>query len=850
MTRYSPKPFGLGLLAAALVSFTTTASAATALIDFQFDEGSGTTITDRINSLAGAPGNPANPPTFTTDSPSAKAGDSAIHFEAGQYMVVNDPDTRMKFNPDDASFTLQAWVKFSGNPAGRQVFFYSNGPGGAVSFSVNTDRTVFVTTLGIADVPSAAAIPDDEAWHHIAVVHQAGVELRFYVDGVLGDTVPYTSGVNFTRTQTLFSIGAEWNGALQYVGSVDRLKVYSGILTPEELDFQKVLPVNLASFEFNEGSGTTVTDTINSLVGTPGVPANPPTFETASPSGQAGDTAIHFEAGQYLIVNDPDTRIGFDTNDASFTLQAWVKGATPASRQVFFYSNGPGGAVSFSINNNRTVFVTTLGIADVPSAAAIPDDGEWHHIAVVHQPGVELRFYVDGVLGDTVAYTSGVNFSRTQRLFSIGAEWNGALQYIGSLDRLKISSGMLLPSQLDSQKIPPAGAAALTIGRPSSSPFGFSLGVTETGGSVADTNTISLALNGATVTPTAVTRNSLTTTIGYTITGAPLPSGSTNTVTLSIKDRGGRSYTNTATFVVATYGTLAPNMALPATAVDKTKKGFLIKTYQIDGGTAEGTIAYNEALLAGEHGPNVANLDDAGGVNTNGYFTWPTVINFDTDPAAANGYFNAPDFETTTFPGIPGNAVTGSPIENFVEEIIAALEFTAPGMYTMAVNTDWTGFPNATDGYLVRAGTNPTNAESSIVLGYFDANAPAGPTRGVANSPFQFYVPQPGTYPFRLMYYQSTGSANLEWYMLNADGTRTLINDALPNAVPAYYQWTASSVQTPSLSVARSAGGITLTFTGTLESADNVTGPWTDLAGGSPLPVTTGSPRKFYRAKQ
>src|SRR5438093_11801680 len=82
----------------------------------------GTKVTDRINSLVGAPANPANPPTFVTDSPSGKTGDSAIHFEAAQYMTVNDPDTRVRLNPNNPAFTLQAWVKFSGQPAGRQVF--------------------------------------------------------------------------------------------------------------------------------------------------------------------------------------------------------------------------------------------------------------------------------------------------------------------------------------------------------------------------------------------------------------------------------------------------------------------------------------------------------------------------------------------------------------------------------------------------------------------------------------------------------------------------------------------------------------------------------------------------------
>ncbi|MBL9171063.1 MAG: LamG domain-containing protein [Verrucomicrobiales bacterium] len=820
---------------------------ASQLIDFGFNEGTGTTVTDTINSLSGSPAVPANPPTFETATPSAKPGDSAVHFEAGQYFIVNDPDTRLALDPADPSFTLQAWVNFAGNPAGRQVFYYANGPGGAVSFSVNNNRTVFVTTLGIADVSSAAAIPDDGAWHHIAVVHQPGVELRFYVDGVLGDTVPYTSGVNFTRTQKIFSIGAEWNGALQYIGSVDRLKVSSGILAPDELDFQAVPPSKLIDFGFDEGSGTTVTDSINSLAGSPAVPANPPTFESEAPSGLVGDSAVHFEPGQYFVVNDPDTRLALDPTNPSFTLQAWVKfNGNPAGRQVFYYANGPGGAVSFSVNNNRTVFVTTLGIADVSSSAAIPDDGAWHHIAVVHQPGVELRFYVDGVLGDTRPYTSGVNFTRTQKIFSIGAEWNGALQYIGSVDRLKVSSGMLGVEQLDYRSIPLAGDGGLTIARPSVSPLGFSLGVTDAAGSVLDPATILLTLDGAPVVPTSVTKSGATTTIAYTVPGLPLASGSSHTVNLAVKDTKSTSFSKSADFVVASYASLSASDALPDSAVDKNARGFRIRTFQIEGGTKEGTIAYNEAILTGENGPNIANADDAGGVDAEGFFIWPSFINFDTG-TGANGYFNSPDYPNIPFPGIPGALGT---VVDFAEEILAALEFTAPGIYTMAVNTDWTGFPNSTDGYLVRAGLDPKDPASSVTLGFFDALAPVG-TRGLANTPFQFYVPKAGIYPFRLMYYQSEGSANLEWYMLNTDGTRTLINEPdKVEAVPAYYTWTTPPTA-PTVSIASGVNTVTITFTGTLEETSSLTNPvWSAVAGAGQITVPTTGPSKFYRSRQ
>jgi hypothetical protein len=142
---------------------------------------------------------------------------------------------------ENGDFTIQAWVKFGAQPGGRSVLFFNNGPGGAVSFSISS-RRLFVTTLGILDQPSAtASIPDDGGWHHVAVVHENGKEFRFYVDGILGDTVPYTRGVLIdVRTATEFFIGSEPNGGLPYVGKMDRLMVSSGMVEAKDLDFRPV----------------------------------------------------------------------------------------------------------------------------------------------------------------------------------------------------------------------------------------------------------------------------------------------------------------------------------------------------------------------------------------------------------------------------------------------------------------------------------------------------------------------------------------------------------------------------------------------------------------------------------
>lgn len=219
------------------------------------------------------------------------------------------------------------------------------------------------------------------------------------------------------------------------------------------------------------------------------------------------------------------------------------------------------------------------------------------------------------------------------------------------------------------------------------------------------------------------------------------------------------------------------------------------------------------------------------------------MINFDTTTGAI-GYFTVPEYPDQNFPGIPGKFGT---VENFAMEVLAALEFKAIGMYSMVVNTDWTGFPNASDGYQVRAGVHPMDPEDSVVLGHFDALAPAGPTRGMANAPFQFYVSQPGIYPFRLLYYQTVGSANLEWFVLNPDGTRTLINDvSKADGITAYYQWTPPR---PVLSIARSPQGLQIRFQGKLLMAEQIGGPYLQVAGAtSPYTVAATNSTQFFQA--
>ena len=87
-------------------------------------------------------------------------------------------------------------------------------------------------------------------------------------------------------------------------------------------------------------------------------------------------------------------------------------------------------------------------------------------------------------------------------------------------------------------------------------------------------------------------------------------------------------------------------------------------------------------------------------------------------------------------------------------------------------------------------------------------------------------------------------------------GTTSNRSIALTSAVEEFEPGSSgeSSVggaQPPRISIELSPSGLKITFTGTLQSADEVVGPWIDAPKtASPLETTTSAKAKFYRARQ
>ena len=71
------------------------------------------------------------------------------------------------------------------------------------------------------------------------------------------------------------------------------------------------------------------------------------------------------------------------------------------------------------------------------------------------------------------------------------------------------------------------------------------------------------------------------------------------------------------------------------------------------------------------------------------------------------------------------------------------------------------------------------------------------------------------------------------------------------NDHPRHWRFDARRAGTLNVAIAKTAAGVNITYTGTLQTADAVTGPYPDVPGAtSPYSATTTSAAAYFRARQ
>lgn len=238
-------------------------------------------------------------------------------------------------------------------------------------------------------------VPATTGWHHHVITYDGSIR-RWYVDGrELG------SG-NAATLNTLdrpVSMGRRGDGFndLYLNGSLDDVRIYSRALTADEVSAIYVnnssppSSAQVAHFAFEEGTGTSTTDSVGGLTGTlnGGVTWQPQTCARLIAGRQTQDWAVSFD-GTDDVVTIPHSAALDITGACTFAL--WLKPSaasedgyvlaktSTATDGFHVYWEGSADRISFGGVNSSTVFVDT----------------GWIHVCVTVTSGGAISFYRNG----------------------------------------------------------------------------------------------------------------------------------------------------------------------------------------------------------------------------------------------------------------------------------------------------------------------------------------------------------------------------------------------------------------------------------------------------------------------
>ena len=356
-------------------------------------------------------------------------------------------------------------------------------------------------------------------------------------------------------------------------------------------------------------------------------------------------------------------------------------------------------------------------------------------------------------------------------------------------------------------------------------PSGIYAELRDVSGISVQTNTIALKLNGANITPTLLTRTDSVTVVQNDVTPNWLAAGTSSDVQISFTDTANQITTLTRRLTVAPYVVVPESFAVASAKVDTTAPGFSQFISQVGGPELPATLErcyqqLSNQILDPETGAPYPNLA------TNPTHVEPSIINYSINVNQGSqlqvGNFQAPEFQDTAIPSID-TAANG--VANMAMDIVSYLEFPKAGLYTMGVNCD--------DGFAIYTAGSPRDA-FGLNPGLFTG------ALGASDTVFTFLITKPGFYPFRALWWQSGGDANLEWYMQNPDGYKVPIN--VPNLRGSINAFARLNVpESPyALAVKPAPGAASVSLDSDL---------WLQLADGA-APLDTASIQLFLNGKK
>lgn len=171
-----------------------------------------------------------------------------------------------------------------------------------------------------------------------------------------------------------------------------------------------------------------------------------------------------FQEGDQAAIFDGTAEIQYNTgtflNDATTarSISVWIKPTSLTGTQEIFDEGGSGNGLALRLNNtNLEATMTSTTETNVNLSTNYPNDGEWHHIALVYDgANTSLALYIDGTLSNSSSSALTILNSHSSP-GGIGGVIGGGdafgsgtndSNFIGKMDAFAVYNIVLTPTQV------------------------------------------------------------------------------------------------------------------------------------------------------------------------------------------------------------------------------------------------------------------------------------------------------------------------------------------------------------------------------------------------------------------
>ncbi len=376
------------------------------VLDYEFEDASGATVTDSARGLSAS----LSDPTMWTVSGRNGYGIS---------MNGATPVTQFVSLPNDVllgvdDFTITVWVKLNSNPAWARIYDIGNGqpdpanrfmylttsgfpPGSTTSDGIHVDSYGGSTT-NESVLGSYTFLPLD-VWKHVAITGTGG-DRTMYIDGF--PSADLENGPAIAPSEMEPIAPNSWLGKSRFAadpgfpGIMDEFKIYNRVLTAGEIEDLAWPKQDYAYWRFDESSGDAAKDSSDHG------------FATALANGAAWTTgrldgAVSFTGG---VAGDSGPHAVISGNPLAactteFAIAAWIRiDAYATNSKVFDFGSTTTDLYLAPTDGSgmHVGLMSPAGTLDLVTAAPpIPANSTWHHVAVTMDEGNVVVLYVDGM---------------------------------------------------------------------------------------------------------------------------------------------------------------------------------------------------------------------------------------------------------------------------------------------------------------------------------------------------------------------------------------------------------------------------------------------------------------------